>query len=169
MLPAANPACRPKNSIGRLIAGFYSWGGRNFFVHHLGNPNPSFSLRPLTTGFLANAIENDPTFEFSLISERIGDVTYISGAQARDYGGEVQKGIISLHGIGDWSVDGLRLCLSGKLGDRSAFLGKPTPSEFKNASYSLELDIPWSVLRFLFYDQIGFVISNHQKFCASAS
>jgi len=165
VLPATNPAFRQET--GReLIAGFYSFGRRNFFVHHqtpMGRTdNPSFSLRPLTTEFLANVIENDPTFKFSLISERIGDVTYVSGAAARDYGGEVQQGITSLDASGGWSVSGLRLSLSGEL-------GKPTPSEFKYASYLLELDIPWAVLRYLFYDQIGFVISNHQKFYAGAS
>jgi hypothetical protein len=183
VLPATNPACRPKNSNGYLIAGFSSFGRREFFVHYnqvipnprfpslplIGNPNPSFRWRPLTTEFLANAIENDPTFELGLISERIGDVTYISGAEARDYGGPVQQGMTSLRVNGSWSVDGLRLSLSGKLGDHSAFLNKPTPTEFKNDSYALDLEFPWSVLRFLFYNEMGFVISNHQKFCAEAS
>jgi hypothetical protein len=171
VLPATNPTFRQETG-RQLIAGFYLSGRRNFFVHHQTSAgktgNPSFSLRPLTTEFLANVVENDSTFKFSLISERIGDVTYVSGAAARDYGGEVQQGIISLDASGGWSVTGLRLSLSGELGDRSAFLGKPTPSEFKHTSYLLELDIPWAVLRFLFYDQMGFVISNHQKFCATA-
>ena len=154
----------------QLIVGFYSSGRRNFFVHQkTATGNPGFSLRPLTTEFLANVIENDPTFKFSLASERIGDVTYVSGAGARDYGGEVQQGIISLQATGGWSPTGLKLSITGELGDRSAFLGKPTPSEFKKASYAIDLDMPWTVLRFLFYEQIGFVISNHQKFCASAS
>jgi hypothetical protein len=168
-LQATGPVS-PPGQVGQLIAGFYSFGHRNFFVHQqTATGNPGFSLRPLTTIFLANAIENDPTFTFSLISERIGDVTYVSGAAARDYGGEIRQGIVSLHATGSWGVEGLKLSVAGELGDRSAFLGKPTPSEFKHVSYAIDLDIPWGVLRFLFYDQMGFVIDNHEKFCVIPS
>ena len=168
--PDSNADCRPEN-IRELVAGFHAFGRRNFNVYGSDQyrPNPSFDLRPLTTRFLANAIENDPTFQFSVISERIGDVTYVSGAGARDYGGDIQQGMISLHAIGGWGVEGLRLTVRGELGDRSAFRGKPTPSEFKNASYALDLEIPWAALRFMFYDQMGFVLSNYKKFCMKPS
>jgi hypothetical protein len=164
-LPDANSSS-PSDHAARLIAGFRSFGRENFFVHHPDpiKPDPSFDFRPLTTQFLANTIENDTSFKFSIVAERIGDVTYVSGAGARDYGGEVRQGMISLHATGGWSSGGLKLCITGELGDRSAFLGKAVAPEFKKASYAIDLGIPWNVLRFLFYDQKGFVISNYDKF-----
>jgi hypothetical protein len=151
---------------GVVIVGFHSVGRPCFFVQQSGiSPDPSFSLWHLTIGFLCDAIQNDPTFTFSVTSPRVGDVTYISGAEARDYGGHIQQGMISLHATGGWSTEGLKLSINGQLGDRSAFLGKPIPEGYQNASYEIDLNIPWHVLRFLFYEQKYFVLSNHQKFC----
>ena len=122
---------------------------------------PRFVFWPLTTRFLANAISNDDTFKFVLAQERLGEVTYVSGAAARDPGGEVNQGIVSLSAVGGWSAEGLNLSMQGELGDCSALLRKPTALEFKRGSYWVELAIPWMALRFLFFDQIHFVLSNY--------
>lgn len=150
-----NAAYRPANA-KQLVAGFRSFGRQDFFVHQydssLPRPidDPSFELRPLTSAFVANAIGNDPTFSFSIVSQRIGDVTYVSGIEARDLGGEIRQGIISLYATGAWSIEGLRISFRGELGDRAAFLNEATPSEYKNASYTIDLKIPWAVLRYMF-------------------
>jgi hypothetical protein len=156
--PERDVRSRPK-VIGQVGASFglQSLGVRQ--INHDGNP--SFSFRPLSTRFLANAISNDDTFKFSLTQERLGDVGYISGAGAREYGGDVTQGIISLDAVGGWSPEGLKLSMQGELGDCSALLGQPTAVELKQASYWVELEIPWMTLRFLFFDQINFVLSNY--------
>jgi hypothetical protein len=110
---------------------------------------------------MSSLIGDDSPFKFSLIADRIGNVTYISGVEARDYGGFVWQRMISLHATGDWSTKGLKICLSGELGDLSA--PPSTSIEFKKESYEIELEIPWSILRFLFYNQMDFLISHYER------
>ncbi len=87
-----------------LIAGLRNFGRENLFVYQSdSNPNPAFDFRPLTGGFLYNAIYFDRRFAFSIASSRIGDVTYVSGAAARDYGGPVAQAMISLQATGCWN------------------------------------------------------------------
>ncbi|MEK7992697.1 MAG: hypothetical protein AAB403_02725 [Planctomycetota bacterium] len=148
-----------------LIAGLRNFGRENLFVHQSdSDPNPSFDFRPLTDAFLYNAIYLDRSFAFSITSPRIGDVTYVSGASARDYGGEVAQGMISLQATGYWNRDGLTLEMSGELGDKEASLGRPVEVGFQHASYAVNLNIPWLALRFIFYREMGFIIENYQKY-----
>jgi hypothetical protein len=126
--------------------------------------NPSFGFHVLTPQYLAHVIENDAAFNFSLVHDRIGDVVYVSGAGARDYAGNVQQRIISLHATGAWRKQGLRLNMEGKLGEMS----HPDEVIFKQASYRVELSIPWAVLRFFFYDKIHFVWSNYETYARGA-
>lgn len=147
----------------QLIAGFRSYGGRNLFVHQRGDiRDPSFDFRPLTTEFLTSLIEYDRTFAFSLSARSIGDVTYVSGAAARDYGGEVRQDIVSLRSDGCWSSEGLRLHFAGELGEVSSAV-ELRPTEFKQNSYDVGLDIPWATVRFLFCSHKAFVIENHRR------
>ena len=60
--------------------------------------------------------------------------------------------------------DGLKISIHGELGDSSALLNKPTPAEFKQICYGLEVEIPWDALRFLFYDEINFLLSNYSTY-----
>jgi hypothetical protein len=160
-----SPISRPREA-GEVIAGFYNFGPECFFVHqNSANQAPSFVFRPLTAGFLRNAIGEDGTFEFSLMQRRLGDVKYLVGAAARDTG-EISQGILSLHASGGWGQGGLRLHFVGELYENSAFLNRPTPKEYKQASYEIELNIPWMVLRFMFYNEMGFVLSNYELFCS---
>ena len=155
----------PPETTGEVNVGFLSFGPGGLFVRQVNKPEvPSFHFRPLTTKYLANAIWNDQVFKFSLVQERIGDVKYVSGAAARDYGWEVSQGIVSLYADGSWSKSGLKLAIHGELGERSALLDKTTPIEFKQAFYGLEVDIPWSNLRFLFYDEINFLLWNYDTY-----
>jgi len=148
-----------------LIAGLRNFGRENLFVYQSdSNPNPAFDFRPLTGGFLYNAIYFDRRFAFSIASSRIGDVTYVSGAAARDYGGPVAQAMISLQATGCWNRDGLTLEMSGELGDTDALLGRPVEREFRQASYAVNLTIPWLTLRFVFYNEMGFIIENYQKY-----
>lgn len=147
-----------------LVAGLRSFGRENLFVYQNdSDPNPSFDFRPLTGAFLYNAIYMDRSFAFSITSPRIGEVTYVSGASARDYGGEVTQGMISLQATGFWSREGLALEMSGELGGSDA-LGRPIETGFQHASYAVRLSIPWLALRFIFYNEMGFISSNYQKY-----
>ncbi|MDP1751009.1 MAG: hypothetical protein Q8L22_16285 [Reyranella sp.] len=147
-----------------LIAGLRSFGRENLFIYQSDtDPNPSFDFRPLTGAFLYNAIYLDRSFAFSITSKRIGDVTFVSGAQARDYGGEVTQGMINLQATGYWNRDGLTLEISGELGDKDHF-GRPVETGFQHASYAVNLNIPWLALRFIFYKEKGFIIENYQKY-----
>ncbi len=167
--PKKGTAIRPQKE-GQVVAGFWNFGPLCFFVRQSGGTSyPEFSFRPLTTQFLANAIQNDAKFEFSLAQPRVGDVTYVSGTEGRDYGWQVCQGINTLNGSGGWGKEGLHLRISGELYDKSAVLDRTMPEEFNQASYFLELDIPWSVLRFMFYDKIDFLISNYMTYGSSKS
>ena len=149
----------------KVAADIRSFGRRNLFVQQLGmHRNPSFDFRPLTAQFLYNAIEFDAEFDFSLRCERIGDVTYVSGAGARDYGGDVTQGMVSLNVTGGWRKEGLAIALQGDLGDRTAFMNKPVRSEYRKERYLVDIVISWMVLRFVFYAEKGFVIDNHRKY-----
>ena len=140
---------------GKLIAGFRWFGRRNLFVHHPGAPSPrqpSFDFQLLTSELVANLIYSDPSFQFSLESKHLGKVTYVSGAAARDRD-DREQGIISLHATGKMGADGLKFNFKGEL-------ARP----FVIAStYELDFDIPWSILRFMFYEQVGF-INNYRTF-----
>jgi hypothetical protein len=142
-------------------------GGR-LLVYQTGpDRDPSFAFRVLTTQFLSETIENDASFTFSMAQARIGEVTYVSGAGARDYGGNIDQGIVSLEAAGGWKQKGLRLSMRGEL-DQASSSKNLTPGEFKQASYRIELSIPWAVLRFLFYKQINFVLSNYGLYGSAA-
>ncbi len=54
--------------------------------------------------------------------------------------------------------------MSGELGDTDALLGRPVEREFRQASYAVNLTIPWLTLRFVFYNEMGFIIENYQKY-----
>jgi hypothetical protein len=156
-----SPKSRPEHS-GQVIAGFYSFGPKCFAVHQdNASPTPSFSFRPLTVGFLSNAIHYDAAFKFSLVQRRLGDVTHLSGAGARDTG-EIRQGILSLHASGGWNPAGLKLHFLGELYENDAFLNRPTPDQYRQASYEIELDIPWAILRFMFYDAMHLVVENYR-------
>lgn len=146
---------------GQVHAGF---GLGRLLVHQTTHDgDPSFDFRPLTTGFLANAISDDAEAQFSLAQRRLGEVTYVSGAAARE-DGPVSQGIISLEAVGKWKPEGLNLSMKGNLGDCSALLGRPTPDRYKQASYWVEVEIPWKTLRFMFFDHIGFVVPAYRRF-----
>jgi hypothetical protein len=165
---AATPSPWPE-PIGQVITGFYPFGPRCFFVHQAASEQtPTFVFRPLTVSFLSNAIGPDPTFEFSLTQRRLGDITYVSGAAARDEG-ETQQGTRSLHASGGWTAAGLRLHFVGELSERSAFLDRPTPGRFRHDTYEVVMDVPWSALRFIFYCEMGFVVQGHQRYGPASS
>jgi hypothetical protein len=141
--------------LGRVIGGTTSLTIRQLTTLQ----NPSFFFMPLTVEFLKSAIENDATFEFSLALKRTGKVTYISGAGARDYGKNVEQNIVSLQALGGWYKEGLALDIHGELGDLSVSL-----ENYRNSSYWIDIKIPWSALRFLFYDQFHFIVSNYKLY-----
>lgn len=149
-----------------LFTGLRSFGRKNLFVQQYGqDSSPSFDFRPLTGASLYDFIGSEPSFAFSITSPYIGDVTYVSGIDAREYGGEVKQGMVSLQASGHWDQRGLTLNMGGGLGEKSA--GPHMVSiepEFRHASYAVTLNIPWQILRFVFYNEMGLITENYRKY-----
>ncbi len=66
---------------------------------------------------------------------------------------------------GHWDQRGLTLNMAGELGERSAgpFAAVVDP-EFRHFSYAVTLNIPWRILRFIFYNERALVIDNYRKY-----
>ncbi|HTV71065.1 MAG TPA: hypothetical protein VMF90_21250 [Rhizobiaceae bacterium] len=153
--------------VGRVAAGFYHFGPDCFHVHQFDQRgsarDPSFVFYPLKVKFVADAVGYDPEFRFSLAYERLGQVTYVSGAAARDTGG-VYQSIRSVNGAGHWGVEGLHLSLAGELDQTPVpHFRTQVPNEHFRDKYELAVHVPWEVLKHMFYEQIHFVIGNYEK------
>jgi hypothetical protein len=61
-----------------------------------------------------------------------------------------------------WTSEGLNLRFLGKLHENSTLRDRPTPDQHGYAFYEIELEIPWSTLRFTFYDEMSFLANNHR-------
>lgn len=151
-------------SPGRIIAGIRSFGKSNFFVHQADQTSaPSFDFWPLTAQFLASVIgDEDPDFSFSIISKRLGDVTHVSGVEARETG-DISQSMTSLRGDGSWSKEGLHFNLSGELGDNACFPNRLTPVKYRSRQFEIKAVIPWTVLRFMLYEVKHIVIAQHRR------
>lgn len=119
---------------------------------------PAFAFRLLTLDFLAAAMDTRRAgFTFSLLHEAIGSVAYVSSAAARDYGWQLAQAILSANVRGQSSGEGMMLALAGDLANPDPGGADPMPEQYRHASYSIELAIPWDVMRFLFYDHADLI------------
>ena len=39
---------------------------------------------------------------------------------------------------------------------------------YRKDRFEIEVEIPWMILRFLFFEQKGFVIDNYKKYCCGS-
>ncbi len=116
---------RPEQAT-QVIVGFWNFDPHCLFVRQSDRiGNPRFSFRQLTSQFVVNAIENDAEFQFSLAQKRLGEVKYVTGAGAREYGGEVSQTVISLRANGSWNKQGLEFVMRGDLAINPVHTGNP--------------------------------------------
>jgi hypothetical protein len=154
----------PQPVAGRVAAGFYHFGPNCFHVRQRENSAyPSFAFHPLTMKFVVGAIGYDSEFEFSLTQKRLGKVTYVDGLAARDTG-SIYQGIRSLIGNGYWNSDGLHFSLKGELDDTPLpYHPGPASKEYRWDKYEIAIHIPWEVLKYMFFQEVNFVIGNYER------
>jgi hypothetical protein len=129
--------------------------------------DPTFRFPLLTTKFFSDAIHADGRLEVSLAQKGLGEVTYVSGAGAQDYSGDVSQAIASLHAQGELNETGLDLAMKGDFGD--AVTARPAVDRFMQSSYDIRMLIPWHSLRFILHDQRNFLLTNHLRLKRTAS
>jgi hypothetical protein len=140
---------------GSLIVSQQYLGGKKFYFDGVSRQ------------FVSSLVRLDSPLQFSLTGTKVGVLSHRS-----DREGYIKQDIVSINGSVGWMSEGLKFKIDGDLTDKvDAHLTEGTVDfdSYKALFFEVECLLPWSALKYQFWDFIPFLDNAFRKYGRSSS